>query len=238
MRGEITRMRAEIQRAKAATIAARQKAITNPGTPVFTNTPGSMQVTGRVATGGTMVMGAWPMSSGRRMVAFATPDNAMGGGHISVRTQLIEAPDEVLNRIDLGTGSAQSAVPKGYVEALLKNKEIKRPGAPTVIMQEEEQAKLQVGTEASEPEMVAGVELDVRSRSPEDRQAMDLDLNVKVSTSAPPARWPAARADADATPGAAVAEGASRTGSSRAARRSRTFRGKNPPARGCRSACG
>ncbi len=206
LRGELARLRADAQRAKAIAQTARPS--TAPGAqqpaveaPIATPPPGVLQVTGRVATGETMVMGGWVTPDGRRMMAFATPSTLKEGNRVTVRTQVILASDELWSQFGVSTAENQTGQPitvsQASIDALLKQKGAEVLAAPAVITQDGEEARVQVGrmnkpgAGTGEQEQFMGIDLQLKTQPTEDRTAMDMQMHLVVSTNSPAATPPA-----------------------------------------------
>jgi hypothetical protein len=206
LRGELARLRAEAQRAKAMAQAARPA--TAPTTqqpsveaPVAATPPGVLQVTGRVASGETMIMGGWVTPDGRRMMAFATPTSLKDGNRVTVRTQVILAPDELWSQFGVSTAENQAGQPvtisQASIDALLRQKGAEVLAAPAVITQDGEEARVQVGrmnkpgAGAGEQDQFMGIDLQLKTQPTEDRKAMDMQMHLVVSTNGPAATPPA-----------------------------------------------
>ena len=196
LRGEVSLLRHEVQRQRAATPAPQAKATTDPAkneasSPVerFTATLHS-----RIPAGQTLITGGWRTEPGKRTLVLVTPQmepGAVGSRSVTITAKFFAAPDEMLAEVGLdGYKTDEKETSRGGLlteeEVLTLQKSLEAAagadvlGAPRVTTLEGRQAQIQVNERVTLPESQEAVDLgpsvDLVPQISEDGQSIDLTV--------------------------------------------------------------
>ncbi len=161
LRGEVTRLRKELQTAapKTAAVLPRQTPTNTPAPQTLASTIQTLTTTlsANVGLGQALAIGGWDSpTAGKRIVGFITPDADAGSpGVVTVTTRLLEMPDAVMEqlglqalRTDQANSQLQTLFTGDQLKAILAAAE-KLPGvdvlsAPRVATASGQQAQISV----------------------------------------------------------------------------------------------
>jgi hypothetical protein len=147
-----------------------------------------------VGNGETIVAGGWASGPGRRALALVTPDlSSATNGQVLVRTQLVDAPEEVWERVGLGDirsdaakSSQLTSLGKDQIGLLIKllsaEQGVNLLSAPTIATSDGLRAAITLSAPGTSPDAAGPSHaIGVLPRLTSDRGSVDMTLDMKLT---------------------------------------------------------
>src|ERR1051325_2110533 len=159
-----------------------------------TNAAFTTSFTARGGNGETIVAGGWASGPGRRALALVTPAlSSATNGQVLVRTQLVDAPEEVWERVGLGDirsdaakSSQLTSLGKDQIGLLIKLLSAEQGGnllsAPTIATPDGLRAAITLSAPGTSPDAAGPSHaIGVLPRLTSDRGSVDMTLDMKLT---------------------------------------------------------